>query len=728
MHDPIRDLEQRTTPSATVYTDRDGYDRVAFAPDELERLERYLVDEIFKARVDDQARVERVLANVRAYEALPDEDQKGMLVFPICKRDANQHVAYQVQTIMAKDPVISTEAIDGGTVDVLGVDDSGPYTRSISSEEAAKKIERFVDYAMKDLVPLRKVLNAGFLDAIIGPDPAYLKVHRVEDVKKMKKRSVRQADGGGLSIGLRPEEVEVPASYPNQISYVPALDTLMPAECINEQESPWFAELLPNLSPTDVRMRFRSGQWDFAAPPESKPDLEKIDYIVTGASSNESDYRDELRAMEGRIPADPSERSLIYEIWMRWPLLVEKAGGTVVDEETGEEVPGESMMDIEVHDLVIHFHYGRGTILMAKVHPYWFPERPYVPLRQRIRHQQHSGGSVVEDLRPLQKMLTGLMHIQMLSGAQNVLKMFLVRRKSTAAASLEAKMARGGLRPGDAIEFDTPDEITPFQGGGAVATLANEVAFINNEATRLSGVSEIDRGDVPNRTAAAAIEKVLEQSKLQSSMTLDNFREQISKAVTMWIMLVQQYSSRGEMLPYRDETTKKLISDVIFFPLEPVANKFRFRVTASSADQVREMEYQRRVAQYKLLQENNAYLTNALGALTDPKLPEFYERITSWLIARDQKAFGDILSVYDPDWDQVVLTPKMLTSILAEKRQALREMQQQAAMAQQGAPQGGMGGAQIPNQAAAASGAAPVPVGIGDGAAPQGGPAEPMVP
>lgn len=682
--DPIADLYMRDTPSAEIVPDEAG-NIIYFAEDELERINDYIGRELDDAIKFSKNRWDRALANYRVYEGENESGESladGDLVVTIAKRDANQIISWMVQTMLGRKPYASAIPHDYGTVQVVVPHDQfGQVMTEASVEEVADGLSTLLNYYLEHKLNYREILTTIVTDCVIGMAPAILKVCYDYDEYETSVGGFEQTgspfeeDGKiytPVILDPRKRKIEMTGGSEYKILPISTLNWVMPNGCDDIQSAPWVAERIPRITPMDMRIGISSGKYTLG---KQRPlTSEEVERIVYGRPPDDSEapFGQMLKDRESDKPAEDQDT---FEVWLTWPVLIG------IDPETDEP-------NIVVAEIFTHYHYSARAGLFFRENPYIHKKRPFVATFFRKRPHQFSSSSIVEDVLPYQKLVTSLFKLQIQNGVQATLKAFLVRRGSEAHQCLIRASDEGGIKPGDFITFVSREEIEPFQTGGSLGTLKDEIQFANDEAQRLTGVNEIDRGFVPDRTAEATIKRIHEQSKMQASMALESIRYSMSEVFTMFLQMLQQYAPSGRQIPVYDPRKRAIIDATIAMPVDMIEDQFSFTVTATSEDQTREAEVERETAAYTLIEKDTKFLIEAVPTMLGPSVPPVFQEFLKFLVNRDQDHLKRVLGTYRKDADLSVLNPEEVDSLLNMARQA-QISAQQTAVAAQGAQSSG---------------------------------------
>lgn len=666
--DPIAALLEDTGATAVIQVDADGYQRVVFRDDERERFRSTLAEELREAIEKSRDRWERAREMIRVYEGKSKEGEQTTTVVPIAKRNANQMTAYIVQTILGRSPIASARPQDYGDMEIVYQTEQGPVVDKASIEEVCEGLEAMIQDILEARVPFRSALTEFVSDLVGGVGVPMLKWAYEKDTRVVRQYEIEPTmspvqvgeDRVAFKAMIKPfpREVSVAKGCPHKIVPVSCFNWVGPADMLDVQDSPWFAERLPRLDGMALHTKIKNKDYDFGLPDGTEPDEELVRRVIQGKPPDSAD--NPQPDPEKDDVTSPREYQDAWEVYIYWPVRLESG-------------------EIEIMDLCVDYHLGAQEILRVRKNPYAHNLRPYTPGFYRKRTHRFESGSVVEDMEPFQDLVSSLYRLQIQNGVQATLKAYMVRRGSPAHQDLMAKKGAGGVKPGDIITFADPGEIVPFQTGGSVGSLYNEMNFAMQEADRQVNLSDLDRGDIPGRTADAAIARVHEQSTMQRAMALEAVREALSLGFYMLLENIRQYSPTGDTLATFDPRKRAMQERVIAMPTGALAEKFRIVVNASSQDQTREAERERLTIDYNMIVGSNAQIMQSAATLFHPETTEPYEAIVKFCLQREEDSLRRLLSLHRNDAETATLDEMELEAILQAKREALAQQQQMAA-------------------------------------------------
>lgn len=659
--DPISALLDQSGPSATIQKDKNGNDRVVFTPEERERFRRYCAEELRDGIEASKERWASTRERIRVYEAKAKDGETSGTIIPIAKRNANQIIAYIVQQILGRTPIASARPQDFGDMDVIFPGPDGPVLDTASIEEVAAGLEDILQDILESRIDFRGALTEFTTDVVIGAGIPMLKwcYEKVEGTALVPDARPDSAVGRGkdgkakrkVVIVPYPKEVPVIKGCPHKVLAVSDLNLVYPADTLDIQSTPWMAERLPRLDAMALWEKIQGGVYDFGLADGEEPTPAMIQAVVSGSPADPSDAPQPDPAKDDQKYSRDYQDA--FELYVFWPIRNEKG-------------------QIKIESLVCDFHLGAQEIMAVKRLPYAHKMRPYTPgFYRKVPHEFRSG-SVVEDMEPFQDMASSIYRLEIQNAVQAALKGYVVRRGSPAHQDLMRKKAAGGMRPGDFIEAADPQtELIPFQTGGTNASLFPILNMTLAEADRVVNLSETDRGDVPNRTAAATVAKVHEQSTMQRAMALEAVRSSLSLGFYMMLENIRQYAPAGETLATYDPRKRAMQERAISMPKDAINEKFRIVVNATSQDQTKEAERERLMIDYNMINGANELLLKNAATLFHPETTPAYERLLAFALQRSEDSLLRLLAIHRNDAEAATLDKMEIEELLQAKREAL---------------------------------------------------------
>lgn len=728
-HDPQAPLLELDSPSGE-FRDDGGYGKFIPIESELERMNEYFRQEIEDAWNDDSPRREKILANLEVVEAKPKG--KGVVI-PIARRDGKQVVAWLVNTIMRRHPFISVSP-EGGQSVAVQVEAPGIGLTEVekTSEEVAKELEKDAKFRFTRRVNFRSLLMDVLGSVVNGATPGWIKIcHDKRDRLTTRPNVVPRFELGSKGRAIRIEGKRlksVQKSDPNKMYAVSSLSMLMPADAQDEQDAPWLAERIPATS-AEIREGIQNGSFFLV---KDKEEAEKI----LGATSLICDTAEESRKAQitGRSASSPRQLHDRLEIWFDWDVRIseEVEDGTEAVE-VGVDEFGEPIIEeqpvfkqeerIITVPMVGQFHRGAGKFLSIHVNPYQHGLRPYVPLFQWKRPHEFSGWSTTEEIAPFQKLISAAITMEMKNAA---LANTVAWQAVPDSPAFNWLTENGEIEAGDVVPTQALDqEARPFPIGRDMRPLQGIIGYLNAETEKVSLQSNFQRGtDVPNRTAAATVSQILDAGLTQPGMVLDSICDQLSKAVSMYYEMLQQYLPSGEVYFWQDPESREVVEVALRFPSGPITNHFRFSMTASSDDLTKEQEFERHSLLKNIIDKDNQSMAQMMGPYIDIQAPPPVELFMEALIKRSDEVTKLIVGSSRQDDEKFTIAPALRR--IAEMKAEMRAQQAQAAAGgmNEGADAGANGplpgGAEGQPNTGAAMGGAPAYAGGGAGA-PEGG-------
>lgn len=675
--DPIASIEEGEV-TGRIQVDADGYEHfIPATPEDQARLEAYISEELEAAIKDSEAKWDAALKNRKAFNAMSDKDE--LLTIPICKRDALQQIAWTYNTLTRKKPIVSVTPDEPGEVEVIVpeevTDPFGnkvvqPKTVTLTSEDEAKGLEDLLQFKLIKRQGFKKKLATVVSDCIKGETPTYLKVHYCRDYKTVKQREIvdeviRDANGLPVFDGesfakkkvIRVIDKRVPIGEAAKIDSVPVYNIAMVADALDPEEAPLVGEK-KYMDTTALRAKISSGEYGLA-PESGTPEFEVL--IKARGSIYEGDKpAKELATITNSIANAPRGLHDVWHVKYYFPAkLID------IDPETGEEETR-----IEVLSLCSDFHRTARKALCAYLNPYWHGGRGLYPFFQRQSTHQFVGESTVEDVAPFQRLASAIFHSQLANARQANMKAYLVRRGSAAWAWLD----KNEVRPGARIPFDDQQDVTPFQIGSDFRSMEPELSLVLSESARMSAVGDYDRGQANiSRTSTSTFMASQESGKQQPSMVLDLMRDDLARALTAYVQVLQQFSPYGESIPFQDEKTKAAISKAVYFPREAITTQFGFTITASAEDQSQEAEFEQNMMVLQQIEMDNQSSAQLLALILAPGTPPPVQKLYTKMLARKQFALGNVIPRQDKD--KFVLDTETVEEVLTALNQMMAQAQ-----------------------------------------------------
>lgn len=675
-HDIVASIESGEV-SGRIQVDADGYEHfIPASPEDKARLDAYISEELEAAIKDSEETWNRALKNRKAFNAMSDRDE--LLTIPICKRDALQQIAWTYNTLTRKKPIVSVTPDEPGEMQVIvpqEVDDPflgkriEPKAMTLTSEDEAKGLEDLLQFKLLKRQDFKKKLATVVSDCIKGETPTYLKVHYCRDEKVVRQREiveepVRTEEGVTVATkkALRVVDKRVPIGESARIDCVPVYNIAMVADALDPEEAPLVGEKKYQDS-TALRAKISSGEYNLApayGSEECEALLRRRGSVYDADSSSKG-----LASVSGSMANAPREMHDVWHVKFYFPAkLID------INPETGEE---ESR--IEVLSLCGDYHRAARTALSAYLNPYWHGGRGLFPFFQRQSTHQFVGESTVEDVAPFQRLASAIFHSQLANARQANMKAYLVRRGSAAWSWFD----QNEVRPGSRIPFDDEKDVQPYQIGSDFRSMEPELSLVFSEAARLTNVGDYDRNLANiSRTSTSTFMASQESGKQQPSMVLDLMREGLSRVLTAYVQVLQQFSPYGEQIPFQDEKTKAAISKAVYFPREAITTQFGFTITASAEDQSQEAEFEQNMMLLQQIEEDNQSSAQLLALILQPGTPPPVQKLYTKMLARKQFALGNVIPRQDKE--KYILDTETVEDVLAALNQMMAEAQSQGGM------------------------------------------------
>lgn len=717
--DPIVSLLEMDGDSAKIIKDPvNGYDRVVPIPEILEQMGELYSTQILNEDINWKPIFEEQIRAMNAYEGLPsDAGPQVTWTVPVCKRITNQQSARIANAILTKNPIITIKPIDGGDYEIpsgLAKDEGGQQvpnqpvpgmpgappqpifqTEVVSSEQAAQLFEAFLQYKLTECLNFEQLVEDTVFAVHQGENPTWWRIDYEPRIRYSKMRQFIKGPKGIQIYG-----VEDTAVVPNDlvtIRHIPGRNVTMPVTSTDEQTCWWIAERLDPTN-TDLWEGIKNGRYDFCLPPgkNGKPAAVPDDLVrsIFGLSEDvdSRDIERRIAEMDLHVTSNPINRHDVRMLSFKHPLRVTRKDGSKA---------------IEIRELCGTLHVKARKFLNLYVNWSWTGKRLYVPFFRHRRPHRFSGMSASGDAAPLQNLMSSIYHLQIQNMVQSNVKVFLIRENSATERWFNK---HGELRPGARIPFEDPEDIQPVHLGTQISSMAQEITFIDSQAERLMVTSDYTSGlNAPNRTAAATVAQTDAKAAEQPLAVMRPIRRSIAAAVEMYLQTIAQFSAY-ERIPFLDPDSKRIISKLIGFPREMIADHFSFHVTATGDEDSSQARFEKAGLLVQDMDASNEAALKAMQILMDPQQPMGSKQFVSFLLLRRERALAEKIQSFKLDPQHYVIDQKKLDEWMV--------------MAPPQPPEGGMGEGQV--QSPAPGGAVPVPPGQPVG--PNGPPAQPGVP
>lgn len=665
--DPLSLLKNVTQGKLVPDPNRPEYSYYYPSPEERRVMVSWLRSEITKAEKADESRCDLILKNRKAYHAR-ESDKDRVITLPIIKRDVHQQVANLVNSIMGKDPICTVTPTESGETTVLGQDENGqPVEQTVSTTDEAEALQLYGENLLRARVPTRKRIEAAALDMCRGGMP-YFKIYYEANYRVVKHRKVEKKIDPmtGVVIDSKVAVVrdKLPIDEPLRFEVIDGLNVLMPPGENDEQLSPWFAHRW-EISPTELRLRFSDGRFNFASPASVEP--EKIDNVAASGKSNRP-WQDRREDSAQQLGVDVSERTSnipLYETWFYWP--VKQEGGGIERLSLCGQLWLDGSDDSELLSLYENF-YDHGN-------------RIFVPCHQAPDPYEWFSSSTADSLRPIQNLQTALYHITVKNGIQAVTKSYKARINSPGLRSLREQNKGGGLKPGAILECGDLNEIEPFQTGGTFGSLANEIGMIDSLGRQLSVTPEYQ--NIPNRTPTGTTNAIMSEAKAQGQQTLERMREALGKAIQMLMQTAQQFEPYGRTISFKDPKTKAILEKYVQMPVNLIDNQFTFEITATADEDTKQALREAETMNLGMVRDSNKSIGEYLFQMLNAETPEFIEIPTKKLMLREEDQLTRVLKLSHKDYARYTFDEKELDAWLDEKHQFLEEQAKQQAAQQE---------------------------------------------
>jgi hypothetical protein len=575
--------------SGSIVPDERGYLRAIFAPEVLTSINALTANLIETTNKEYGPIDARRQANLAAYEAAASTSKDQTITVPVIKRDVNQQLAWLINTIFSKDPTISCIPLESGNVQVIirDAETGAQRLETVTTEEEANALESLVEFYLSDRIGFRKIVT-NFCHELLtdGNRPPVLKVvHDPQEVEVGYRNVVLRTGDDSLieKIERDPLYKKVTRGEATRIELVPGDKFFIPFPYYDIQSAPFVYQEFEESTET-IKDKLARGVYDLCKSEE--PTQDELDAILSGEPPEKSakDHAD------GRVTLDPRKTHKLIEFWWDFPFAeqdtapaVDELGQPVLDVDGQPVMEPSGAVTVRMRPFCSVFHPASKKLLNTYENNYWHRRRPFFAGRMQDRPFSFSGYSTTENIAPFQRLISTLFHLQVQNMVASNAKVFFVRAGTTTFNFLTKKS--GKIRPGLVIPYDDPTDINPQPFGSPIGSMANEISFLNGESSKMSVITEFDRGAIPSRTPVGTVDATQAQAKMQPAMVLDNIRETLGETVKMFVQTLIQFSPEGIVIPFRDPKTKALVEKSIGLPREVLLDKFAFRVAATADDE-----------------------------------------------------------------------------------------------------------------------------------------------
>jgi hypothetical protein len=678
LDDPITPLLEAAKDTATILPDPvNGYDRIIPTAETLEEMGRLYAREIREADTAYEPIFARMIEDGKAYDA-DVTDQDKTITYPLAKRIVNQQVSWLSTAILSKTPIITIKPIDGGSYEIPAAitgeetPPESPFsqpvfeTTTVSSEEAAALLQAFLQFKLTTSLDFEQIVEDTVLSIHSGENPTYWRIDYDPRVRRARMRDRIETPRGVQFFGVVDTEI-VPRDIVT-IRHVPGQNITMTLAAEDVQSAWWVAE---KKRPTNLQLweEIKAGRYDFC---RKKPintanadDLDLISKVIGGGDNYSHDEMARSMAeVDKRIADQPQLTHDVRTVMFFHPFRV---GG-----------------NIEVRSCIGDFHVKSETWLNMMVNWSFTGKRLLVPFFQRKRPHRFSGMSSAGDIAPIQRLISSILHLQIQNAVQQNVKVFLIRENSRTWNFLTK--SGNQLRPGLKIPFEDPDDINPVQLGSPVQSMAQEITFLNAEAERLSAIGDFDLGiQIPGRTPAATVAQIQELAKMQPASILRAVRRSISKAIEMYLQTVAQFRAY-ETIPFLDPEKKEIVSKLIGFPREIIANHFSFQVTATGDEDTAAAKFEKAGILITDTDAANDAALKAMMVILDPNSLPAAKRFAAFCLRRRERLYAEKIRSYRLDTQHFEITDAMIDELIAAVEQQVPAQPQPT---QEGAPPNG---------------------------------------
>lgn len=657
--------------------------------DEERRMAERIDEELDIAEKEWEGIWARMAHNIHAYEALPDSDKddaaRSFLTLPVGKRDVNHLVAFFVNRIYNKRPIVTVTPEEFGMYEVpIPTGQQDPYTGNAvsrtemrSAEELAEGAERLMEHYLRgDKLKFHRFLYDLVMSCVQGASPVwgktcYERTMRPQLVPKWR----RLPSGMVVADGYR--EVDRVIGSPHKLIVQSGFNVMMASPWLDPQEAEWVSEHVPHTI-AEGRSKVHSNEWylvtdeDWTEMRKAVGDLDR--YEAKNAASE---------IVERKV--DRKRKFLdVHNVSIYWPVIFQ--------DEDGQDMEG-------IFSLLVPFERTTKKILACPLNPYAHGRRNLVAYYQRPRVNEIGGYSTMEDVLPLQKVKTRLFHSQV----QNAMLANTVWTKYRPGSTAAQWLKSNEIRARSKVPVQNSSDLESATLGRDLRSLAPEIAAIDQMAKELTVSDTVKGATLLGRTSRAAISLVQEAGLTVPNMDLDFLRDALSENLTMLYHNVGQWAMYGEEIPYQDPETRAVVMRAVEFPLDGV-NLFTVRIAASSDEETNQFEFERDLGLSKLQSEMFMTAAQIIAPMVNPQAPPIVEAFQKPMLVANQLLMARIFELAKMDPRKFTLSERQIDQMLAEHKQWVIA-KQQAEAAAAAAAQGGAGG----NVIQGAFGGGPIP-------------------
>jgi hypothetical protein len=240
--------------------------------------------------------------------------------------------------------------------------------------------------------------------------------------------------------------------------------------------------------------------------------------------------------------------------------------------------------------------------------------------------------------------------------------------------------------PGKLINGKFGDEWGYAQGGLEHRGLMDEINFVMGDLMETANMSPAQMGaSISNRTAAAAVQQVMEAGLLKPVLWLGVMSDWMADVVRLALEVQRQYDPFGETVPFRDPDTRKFIEVQMRFPTEPIFDRFHIALTAAEEELAKEADQAENILVANALRESSMALAQVAGSMSSLDASPEMTNLLNDLLRSELEMRKMVIGHRRRDIKKLVPATSRGEAIVAEKMQAIQIMQQQ----QQGAMGGG---------------------------------------
>jgi hypothetical protein len=645
-----------------------GSSTVYYKPseEELKALNADFHNEVALAEQEMEPLRQKALRNERSYMLVDESPDGTFFTYPLVKRDVDFNAAWLVSSVIRPEPILSIDPTKDKDYQVVTEDpEYGAVQVAVPAERAVQELELGVEYILRELIELPRLLQPIAKEVKMGKGPVWVKMgwnprDRYERAPKTSK-------------GLNPWNVIVDSGKwakktdPFPIKWVPKsiYDMLYRTGFDNPEDLPWIGEKL------------QWGQAQFADLITSYPEAVLLtpEQLEAARQSQpvSNPVRDQSRGLTGTRATQSFYGVPLVELYFTLPIRYE-----AMDEE------GKQFKKVEVMEMGGFYHTDLHSFVCIWFNDFAHQRKPYIPFFNDKVPFQIADTASVDELVPIQAWVTEALTLTLENKALANNSGFLIKEDSPAWDFFGANK----LEPGFRAPATDGQDITPVTFGRDASSMIPEIEWLIDKA---DDIGEVRRGErVPGRTSPNTVAQIMQSAIQKDLMTLYSFEWSLRQLMIMTLQVYRQFNPYGQNVEAVDEEGNP--KEIPFrVPLDMDIYDLRIRLTAASELSQRESGFEDLIMIMDKLDQDSRGTAEVLKALVDARITPGLAAAFERMITRKQSVLDSLLSKVRIDSRKMVIDKDMLGQI-AQERDAMRQ-QMMGAQAQ-----GGMdgGGQQVP--------------------------------